>query len=59
MLNMLHDEREAHEQSRLLAEKRIALVSVRNDDKKPLTATQGVKNVGYESYAQRVRAKRF
>ena len=59
LLNMLHNERESHEQSRLLMEKRIALASVRNDDKKPLAATQGVKNAYPGSYAERVRAKRF
>lgn len=59
LLNTLHSERESHEQSRLLMEKRIALASVRNNDKKPLTATQGVKNACPGSYAERVRAKRF
>lgn len=59
LLAMLHNEREAHEQSRLLMEKRITLASVRNDNKKPLTAAQGVKNAYSGSYAERVRAKRF
>ena len=59
LMNMLHEERESHEQSRLLMEKRIALASVRNEDKKPLAATQGVKNAYPGSYAERMRAKRF
>lgn len=59
LLNMLHAEREAHEQSRLLAEKRIALASVRNDDKKPLTATQGGKNEALRGMRGRMKQLRF
>lgn len=59
LMNMLHNERESHEQSRLLAEKRIALASMRNNETNSVEATQGVKNAYSGSYVERVRAKRF
>lgn len=59
LLNQLHNERESHEQSRLLMEKRIALASVRNEDKKPLAATQGVKNEPLRGMRGRMRQLRF